>query len=172
MRFLLVDRILRLEEGREAVVRKNVSSSEDYFTDHFEGRPIMPGCLILEACDQAARLLLARSAGFRCLPGLVQVVNAKMQHFVQPGDVLEIRVAVVRQEADAAEVRAVAMVEGRTAARASLHYRLVPASADTLTGRACARMRAFYDVLSTDLGRLTVDHRVPSAEPGREGADG
>jgi 3-hydroxyacyl-[acyl-carrier-protein] dehydratase len=55
MRFLLMDRILRLEEEREAVGRKNVSNSEDDFADHFEGRPIMPACLILEACDQAAR---------------------------------------------------------------------------------------------------------------------
>ena len=101
MRFLLVDRILRLEEGREAVVRKNVSSSEDYFTDHFEGRPIMPGCLILEACDQAARLLLARSAGFRCLPGLVQVVSDG--HRPVPAD-RDQRVDVVLREA-AANIR-------------------------------------------------------------------
>lgn len=163
MRFLLVDRILRLEAGREAVVRKNVSNSEDYFADHFEGRPIMPGCLILETCDQAARLLLAKSADFGCLPNLEQVVNARLQHFVKPGDLLEIRVAVVREEADAAEVQASALVEERTVARAALHYRLTPASADTATARACVRMRAFYDVLSTDLGRVAAESRVPSA---------
>jgi len=172
MRFLLVDRILRLEEGREAVVRKNVSNSEDYFADHFEGRPVMPGCLILEACDQAARLLLAKSAGFACLPSLEQVVNAKMQHFVQPGDLLEIRVAVARQEADAAEVRASATVEDRTVVRASLHYRLVPASADTLTARACARMQAFYEVLSSDLGRLAAERGAAPAGPGGEAIGG
>jgi 3-hydroxymyristoyl/3-hydroxydecanoyl-(acyl carrier protein) dehydratase len=55
MGFLLVERILRLGEEREAVVRKNVSNSEDDFADHFEGRPIMPACPILETCDQAAR---------------------------------------------------------------------------------------------------------------------
>jgi 3-hydroxyacyl-[acyl-carrier-protein] dehydratase len=172
MRFLLVDRILRLEAGREAVVRKNVSNSEDYFADHFEGRPIMPGCLILETCDQAARLLLARSADFGCLPTLEQVVNAKMQHFVQPGDLLEVRVAVVRQEADAAEVRASASVDERTVARASLHYRLISASADTSTARACARMRAFYDVLSADMERAAAERRVPSAGPAMEAAGG
>ena len=172
MRFLLVDRILRLEDGREIVVRKNVSNSEDYFADHFEGRPIMPGCLILETCDQAARLLLAKSAGFACLPSLEQVVNAKLQHFVQPGDVLEVRVAVVRQEADVSEVRASAAVEERTVARASLHYRLIPASADTLTARACARLRAFYDVLAADMERVGADTRSPAARPGGEAIGG
>lgn len=172
MRFLLVDRILRLEEGREAVVRKNVSNSEDYFADHFEGRPVMPGCLILETCDQAARLLLAKSAGFACLPSLEQIANAKMQHFVQPGDLLEVRTTVARWEADVAEVRASAVVDDRTVARASLHYRLVPASADPLTARACARMQGFYEVLSSDLGRLAADCRVASAGPGGEAVGG
>jgi 3-hydroxyacyl-[acyl-carrier-protein] dehydratase len=172
VRFLLVDRILRLEDGRETVVRKNVSNSEDYFADHFEGRPIMPGCLILETCDQAARLLLAKSAGFACLPSLEQVVSAKLQHFVQPGDVLEVRVAVVRQEADVSEVRASAAVGERTVARASLHYRLIPASADTLTARACARMRAFYDVLAADMERAAADTRSRAAGAGGEAIGG
>src|SRR5574340_999670 len=48
--------------------------------------------------------------------------------------------AVVRQEADTSEILASASVEDRTVARASLHYRLIPASADTSTARACARM--------------------------------
>ncbi len=157
MRFLLVDRILRFDDGREAVVRKNVSNSEDYFADHFDGRPIMPGCLILETCDQAARLLLAKSAGFACLPSLEQVASAKFQQFVRPGDLLEVRVAVVRQGPDAAEVRASAVVEARTVARVSLHYRLVPASADTVTARACARLQAFYATLGTDLDRAAAD---------------
>ncbi len=172
MRFLLVDRILRLEEGREAVVRKNVSNSEDYFADHFEGRPVMPGCLILEACDQAARLLLAKSADFACLPSLEQVVGAKLQHFVRPGDLLEIRVSVARHEAGAAAVQASAAVADRAVARASLHYRLVPASADALTARACARMRAFYEVLTSDLERLAAERRAAPAGPGGEAAGG
>ena len=168
MRFLLVDRILRLEAGREAVVRKNVSNSEDYFADHFEGRPIMPGCLILETCDQAARLLLAKSEDFARLPSLEQVVNAKMQHFVQPGDLLEVCVAVVRREADASEIRASASVEDRTVARASLQYRLIPASADVSTARACARLRAFYEVLAADRERVTGHMRSPAARRGAE----
>lgn len=168
MRFLLVDRILRLEEGKDAVVRKNVSNSEDFFADHFEGRPIMPGCLILETCDQAARLLLAKSGGFASLPSLEQVVNAKMQHVVQPGDLLEVHVTVVRQAADGAEVRASAAVGERTVARASLHYRLIPATADTLTARACARLRGFFEILVTDMAAVVGEQRVRAAGAGRE----
>jgi 3-hydroxyacyl-[acyl-carrier-protein] dehydratase len=168
VRFLFVDRILRLEEGTEAVVRKNVSNSEDYFADHFEGRPIMPGCLILETCDQAARLLLAKSAEFAVLPSLERVANAKMQHFVQPGDLLEVQVIVASRTDDGAEVRASAVVGDRIVARASLHYRLIPATADTLTGRACQRMRGFYEELATDMERIAAERRIGTADPGRE----
>jgi len=168
MRFLLADRILRLEEGKDAVIRKNVSNSEDFFADHFEGRPIMPGCLILETCDQAARLLLAKSAAFECLPCLEQVVNAKMERVVQPGDVLEVHVAVVRQAAAEAEVRASVAVGERTVARASLHYRLISATADALTARACARLRGFYEVLTTDMAAVLDVRPEQAVQPNRE----
>jgi 3-hydroxyacyl-[acyl-carrier-protein] dehydratase len=167
MRFLFVDRIVRLEPGTEIVVRKNVSNSEDFFADHFEGRPIMPGCLVLETCDQAARLLLAASAEFAWLPSLMEIANAKMQHFVQPGDLLEVHVVLTRQAAGEAQLRASASVGERTVARVSLGYRLRPAAADTQTARACARLREFYEVLTTDLATLAADPRATAEPPAR-----
>lgn len=168
MRFLLVDRILRLEEGKEVVIRKNVSNSEDFFTDHFANRPIMPGCLILETCDQAARLLLGKSADFRSLPSLEGLANGKLHHFVQPGDALEIRVVIIRQTGEAAEVQAVASVEGRTVARATLTYRLEATAADPEAARACERMREFHRVLTTDLLEAARDSQPRAAGSGRE----
>jgi 3-hydroxyacyl-[acyl-carrier-protein] dehydratase len=150
MRFLFVDRILRLEPGREAVARKNVSNSEDFFSDHFAGRPIMPGCLILETCDQVARLLLASAQGFARLPSLTDVTNGKFQHWVQPGDILEVRAAVAGEAGPGARVRVEASVEGRRVAQAVLTYAFQPADADPVTARACARMQAFYEGLTTD----------------------
>lgn len=169
MRFLLVDRILRLEQGKEAIVRKNVSNSEDFFADHFAGRPIMPGCLILETCDQAARLLLGKSSDFTCLPALEHIVNGKFQHFVQPGDSLQVHVVVVSQAAGSAEVRASAIVEDRTVARASLIYRLVDATGDPGAARACTRMREFYEVLTTDPVSIALENRARAMGQGGEG---
>jgi 3-hydroxyacyl-[acyl-carrier-protein] dehydratase len=169
MRFLLVDRILRMEPGKEALIRKNVSNSEDFFAEHFAGRPIMPGCLILETCDQAARLLLGKSSEFTRLPTLQHVVNGKFQHFVQPGDSLQVHVVLVSQAADAAEVRASASVEDRTVARASLIYRLLDSAADPGAARACARMRGFYDVLTTDPVSIAMENRARTLGQGEEG---
>ena len=168
MRFLLLDRILRLEEGKEAVVRKNVTNSEDYFADHFADRPIMPGCLVLETCDQAARLLLGKSAGFALLPSLESVASGKFQHFVLPGDSLEVHVVIVRQTPDGAEVRVSASVENRAVARASLTYRLEKATDDPEAARACKRMREFYRVLTTDLLDAAKEYQTRGAVSGRE----
>jgi 3-hydroxyacyl-[acyl-carrier-protein] dehydratase len=150
MRFLFVDRILEMTPGKEAVILKNVSNSEDFFDDHFPGRPIMPGCLILESCDQAARLLLARSAEFRQMPKLTTVGSGKFRHLVQPGDALQVQVTVVAQEAGTAKVRATVTVGSRVMAQAVLSYELVAAAEDPAAARACRRLQEFYQSLITD----------------------
>lgn len=55
--FLLVDRILSFEEDRIEGL-KNVTINEPFFQGHFEGNPIMPGVLILEAMAQVGGVLL------------------------------------------------------------------------------------------------------------------
>jgi 3-hydroxyacyl-[acyl-carrier-protein] dehydratase len=152
MRFLLVDRIVKLEPGREVIVRKNVSSSEDFFTDHFAGRPVMPGCLILETCDQAARLLLATAADFTRLPSLAGVAQAKFQHFVVPGDTLEVHAVVASAGEGTTEVRVTARVEGRRVAQTSLTYTVSDAASDPAAARACGRMREWFTILTTEPG--------------------
>jgi 3-hydroxyacyl-[acyl-carrier-protein] dehydratase len=150
MRFILVDRILRLEMGKEILALKNVCQSEDIFADHFPGRPIMPGCMIVEACDQASRILLGASAGFARLPVLERVVNGKFRRFVQPGDTLQIR-ATIAGRADAhADIRAAVSGEGGTVAQLSLGYRMVDTAEKEGAAQVCARMREFVDILRAD----------------------
>jgi beta-hydroxyacyl-ACP dehydratase FabZ len=59
--FLLVDRILEIEEGKRIVGLKNVTINEPFFQGHFPGHPIMPGVLIVEAMAQVGGMLLMRT---------------------------------------------------------------------------------------------------------------
>ena len=126
MRFQLIDRIVALEPGREARGRKAVASSEDFFTDHFPGNPVMPGVLVLESLAQTAGALLAATSAFERFGLMTLVENAKFRAFVRPGDVLETHVVIVSADDSVARVDATASVEGAVVAGARLSFVLVP----------------------------------------------
>src|SRR5574337_217920 len=63
--FLLVDRVLELEEGRRILALKNVTMNEPFFPGHFPHHPVMPGVLIVEAMSQAAALLSFNGHGVK-----------------------------------------------------------------------------------------------------------
>ena len=56
--FLLVDKIVEMEEGKSVKGIKNVTINEPFFQGHFPGNPIMPGVLICEALAQVGAVLL------------------------------------------------------------------------------------------------------------------
>jgi 3-hydroxyacyl-[acyl-carrier-protein] dehydratase len=55
--FLLVDRIVELEQGKTIAGIKNVTMNVPFFQGHFPGEPVMPGVLILEAMAQVGSIL-------------------------------------------------------------------------------------------------------------------
>lgn len=97
--FLLIDRIVNVNEDLSATGLKNVTFNEPHFGGHFPGDPIMPGVLIVEAMAQTAGAICARqhSKGQRQLVYFMTIDGAKFRRPVVPGDVLELRVVKQKQ---------------------------------------------------------------------------
>lgn len=95
--FLMVDRIIELEEGKRAVGIKNVSSNEPFFQGHFPGHPIMPGVLIMEALAQVgAVLILTMPEHAGCLALFAGLDDVKFKRQVIPGDQLRLELELIK----------------------------------------------------------------------------
>jgi 3-hydroxyacyl-[acyl-carrier-protein] dehydratase len=55
--FLLIDRVIEVEKGKNIKALKNITVNEPFFQGHFPSKAVMPGVLIIEALTQAAGLL-------------------------------------------------------------------------------------------------------------------
>lgn len=150
MRFILVDRILRIERGKEGVFLKNVTQSEDYFADHFPGCPIMPGVLILEGFAQGCQLLIAHSHDFRTYPGMRRLSKVAFKRYVLPGDSLELSVAISRQNGREVWVEARAHAKDKLMAEATMEFELIDGMASGETQDHCRRLESLYQLLSSD----------------------
>ncbi|MCW5622362.1 MAG: 3-hydroxyacyl-ACP dehydratase FabZ [Burkholderiales bacterium] len=98
--FLLVDRVLSCEPGRNILAIKNVAINEPFFQGHFPEVPIMPGVMILEALAQAAGILSYKTLGGvenrKVLYYFVGIDNARFKKPVTPGDQLILDVTMGR----------------------------------------------------------------------------
>ena len=97
--FLLVDKVVEIDNLVSAKGIKNVSFNEPYFQGHFPNVPIMPGVLIIEALAQTAAVMVGVSlnlADKNLLIYFMGIDNCKFRRKVVPGDVLELSVNVLR----------------------------------------------------------------------------
>jgi 3-hydroxyacyl-[acyl-carrier-protein] dehydratase len=95
--FLLVDRIVELEEGKRVVGIKNVTMNEPFFQGHFPGHPIMPGVLIIEAMAQVGGVfaMICDKIGNDKVTYFAGIDNARFRRPVVPGDVLRLELEMM-----------------------------------------------------------------------------
>lgn len=104
MRYLFIDKIKTIECNKRITAIKNVALSEDVFTDHFIGYPVLPGALQIETVAQVATALLEVSSGFS-IKGILSIVEkAKFRKIVRPGDQLLISVNIISKEKESAQL--------------------------------------------------------------------
>jgi 3-hydroxyacyl-[acyl-carrier-protein] dehydratase len=98
--FLLVDRVLSLEPGKNIVGLKNVTINEPFFQGHFPHHPVMPGVLIIESLAQVGAILQFKSrdtlADDSYAYYFVGIDRARFRAPVVPGDQLMLNVRLLR----------------------------------------------------------------------------
>lgn len=121
--FLLVDRVLELEEGKRAVAIKNVTINEEFFNGHFPNYPVMPGVLIVEALAQVSAIIMLTKEGNQGRLGLLAGIdNCRFKKQVKPGDQLRLEVEITRLKGAIGKGRGVATVDGEIACETELIF--------------------------------------------------
>ena len=123
--FLLVDKIIELEEAKRAVGIKNVTVNEPYFQGHFPGIPIMPGVLVLEAMAQVGAVIaLKMPENEGKLVYFAGIDAVRFRKPVVPGDQLRIEVEALKMKGSIGKLRGVAKVDGEIVAEGEILFSL------------------------------------------------
>ena len=105
----------------------NVSAEMNrFFRVIFPGQPIMPGVLIVEAMAQTSCVMfLSRPTLRNCLAYFMGIDKVKFRKTVIPGDMLELKVEVIRDSGRKGKVRGEAYVDGKLVTEAEFMFIIV-----------------------------------------------
>jgi len=122
--FVLIDRVVSMELGKEITALKNVTINEPFFPGHFPYHPVMPGVLIVEAMAQAAAVLSFKTKNLKPSNDSVYyfagIDSARFKKPVSPGDQIILNVKIERILKGIWKYKGVATVDGEVVAEASM----------------------------------------------------
>lgn len=122
--FVLIDRVLEMELGKEITALKNVTVNEPFFPGHFPYHPVMPGVLIVEAMAQAAAVLSFKTMNVKPSENSVYyfagIDDARFKKPVSPGDQIILNVKIDRILKGIWKYKGIATVDDTVVAEASM----------------------------------------------------
>jgi 3-hydroxyacyl-[acyl-carrier-protein] dehydratase len=123
--FLLVDRILEIEEGVRAVGLKQVTINEPFFQGHFPGQPIMPGVLIIEALAQVGAVALLSQPEHRGkVAYFARIDGVRFRKPVTPGMSLHLEVTLDKMRGPVGKGKGVAKADDAVVAEGEFTFAL------------------------------------------------
>jgi len=123
--FLLIDRVIEIEEGKRAVAIKNVTMNEPFFQGHFPDHPIMPGVLIIEAMAQVGVVMALRMPQTEGkLVYFAGIDGVRFRRPVIPGDQLRLEVETIWLRGALGKMKGKATVGGEVAVEGEFMFSL------------------------------------------------
>ena len=102
-------------DSKTLISEWSLSGDEDFFRDHFEGMPVLPGMMILESLVTAATWFARKESDFDLLNfRMFDLTNYKLPNSVRPPETLKIRVEMTGRKADLVQFRGKAEAAGQT----------------------------------------------------------
>ncbi|KMJ59137.1 3-hydroxyacyl-ACP dehydratase [Bacillus sp. LL01] len=123
--FLLIDRIIEVEEGQRAIGIKNVTANEEFFNGHFPEFPVMPGVLIVEALAQVGAVaMLKKEENKGRLAFFTGIDKCRFKKQVVPGDQLRLEVEMTRVRGSIGKGKGIATVDGQLVCELEMMFAL------------------------------------------------
>ncbi len=126
MRWELIDRFETLRRGVSSTAVKEFTGNEDFFADHFPGRPVVPEPLFIEMIAQAGGVLFGLGIDFKKEVILAKVSNARFSAEVAPPCSFMIEAKIEEANEDGALVSGVVRLKGEKVAEAEILLAAVP----------------------------------------------
>ncbi|WP_419022790.1 3-hydroxyacyl-ACP dehydratase FabZ [Emergencia sp.] len=121
--FLLVDKIIDMEEGKWAKGIKCVTANEMQFLGHFPEKHIMPGVLIMEALAQTGAVaILSQPENKGKIAVFGGIKNCRFKQQVVPGDVLDLYCEMTEIRGPVGFGKAIAKVGDKVAAQGEISF--------------------------------------------------
>jgi 3-hydroxyacyl-[acyl-carrier-protein] dehydratase len=144
LRFLFTDRLVELNPNQRIVAIKTVSVMDEYLTEHFSYRPMMPTTLFIECLAQAGGWLNMVSHGFSIRMVLALMEGIRVGRQAKPGDSLILDVRLLFAHPDGATMQAEARIDSE---RIITIERLVFANESVVDEQFVKEQRARFDYL-------------------------
>lgn len=154
MKFVLIDRIVSLEEGKRLTAVKSVSLAEEYLGDHFPAFPVLPGVLLLEGLVESAGWLVRKTENFaHSMILLAEARNVRYKSFLPPGSQIQYTVEAKTIDEKVSSFTGCGIAEGQKIVEAKFglrHFNLSERNRalTALDAQVVEHMKSRYHLLS------------------------